>query len=116
MLEIASTIIGVTLTGITLIAYKHPRGYARLFNYLMGVLMFTYAALAGWYLGSDYTLRVLIQYVPADKMKGAIDAVAATGIGMWGAIGMIAIGAYLAFLNFLPRFMDDERQHEDTKK
>jgi hypothetical protein len=102
---IAAGLIVATVSGLTFVAYKHPRGYQKLYLPLIGVL-------AGyWLLHMAYSFGVMNGFYDAlggvrALNKELVQTPSLIPDPWWmDALPMIAVG-YLAFLRSLPSILD----------
>ena len=104
------SLIGAALTGLTIVAYRHPDGYRRILFGIAPLLTFGPLIILTWHLGGIYAsigsaYQVLQQY-PNDPMKdhsfGVQSAYEARESLKIFVLYFAPSVAYLVFLRFLP--------------
>lgn len=75
-------IVGLLLAGVSatsVVAFKHPHGYARLFPYLFGIVTALFVGITLWHVAVEMTWRTLDPYlnyellIKAEAAKEALD-------------------------------------------
>lgn len=69
-----SFIVGLLLaavSGITVLAFRHPRGFARLFPYLLAAVTIVFLGFTIWHIAVEMTWRTVDQYVGEDMIATA---------------------------------------------
>ena len=70
--------VGLLLAGVsatTLVAFKHPLGYAKLFPYLIGMVTTVFVCVVVWHVAVEMTWRGLEQYIGPDFSSNAKNAI-----------------------------------------
>lgn len=98
------------IAGLTFIAYKHPKGYDRMFNYLYGFAFLIYAVAASWNF-SSILFWSKIKYELTDEQIKIIEPIFDSYQMPSLKFNLIYFGvlAYLIFLNQLPRLLEHEK-------
>lgn len=104
-----SFIFGLLLagvSGVTIVAFKHPVGFARLFPYLFGVATITFCGITVWQIAIEMAWRSLYAFVVQESLA---DAQAVKG-GLslpysWVAFWYLGVVAFLYANLKLPRFL-----------
>lgn len=112
MEEFLYTLAAAALAGLAWVAYKHPKGFRRLYWPLHAVITLGYLVATLWSISSSVTATVLIPFM-RDPMSreaaAALDAVRPPlGVGLFVVFGLLI---YLSVLFFLPNILglkDDE--------
>jgi hypothetical protein len=117
---ILATIVGAALTGITVFAYKHPNGYAKIFPPLILIAFATYGGIFIWNVSNSTAFHAVIHYVPFEKFddaKKAVDdqKILNESIYYFSFIGLFV---WLSLLRFLfPDLLDfDKSVRKETNK
>lgn len=102
-------IIGLLLafvSGVTVVAFKHPAGYARLFPYLLGVATMSFCGVVIWDIAVEMSWRSLESYIVQDKQNDAAAAIGRRSIPYsWIVLWYLGVAAFL-FVNLkLPLFL-----------
>lgn len=114
---IISGILLASISGVTFLAYKHPKGYSRLYWFLMPVTTIAFA----WVFSHDRGLfdakEVLVQFIPQpidwQCVNDALDKKVLTG--SWTMPAQIAIWVYLTLLLFLHRVISDKARRSAAR-
>jgi hypothetical protein len=123
MLEsIVGGLLLALISGLTFIAYRHPRGYRRILSVLLPLLLMLALGDVAWRAGS---ISASLEYLdrgtrssPVIKLSDVSETIQAMQKD-WGQVGTdLAISggaiAYLLFLVFLPQIV--ELRHEQGKE
>jgi hypothetical protein len=111
---IVGGIIVAALSGVTFIAYKHPRAYTRLMVSLYCVIILLFAGGFGWMMGCSAASRAAysaassltkLNLVEARDIKEAGEA---AGVPNWYPITLLAVSVYLSFLWTFPMWLLDK--------
>lgn len=86
------TVIGLALTGLTILAYRHPAGYARIFPYLYKAGCVIVVLATAWNLGAQFGGGAAETFVPFGKFAAAEASVRGQQVP-WGWL----LGTFLAF-------------------
>lgn len=71
-----SFIFGLLLagvSGITVLAFKHPRGYAKLFPYLLAAGTIVFLGMTVWHVAVEVTWRTADDYITEENLVAAQD-------------------------------------------
>ena len=101
------------LTALTFVAYRHPRGYWRIFIALGSAIIL--ADLAAFFdaLGSYNTLFAVKDFIIPGRLDEAVAATKATIPPEWGMLLGIAVSIYLILLGFLPKILNLSDKGDD---
>jgi hypothetical protein len=114
---IISGILLASISGVTFLAYKHPKGYFRLYWFLMPATAIAFA----WVISNDRGLfdakEVLVQFIPQpidwQRVNDALDKKMLAG--SWTMPAQIAIWVYLTLLLFLHRIISDKARRSAAR-
>jgi hypothetical protein len=107
-------LILAALSGITVIAYKHPRGYGRIFSLLVTLASCTAVMLIFWWAleisSTTALIGGLVEKLPTEPLR-AISPYVVNQATAWSHIGVclviyVATLAYLFLLKRLPRIIE----------
>ncbi len=107
-------IVGLLLacvSGVTLVAFKHPNGYAKLFPYMCAVATALLIGVAVWHIAVEVTWTTLRQFMVEETLPSAATARGQlrppyAWVGLW-YLGMVAF----LWVNLkLPLFLQDENE------
>ena len=59
------------VSGVTVVAFRHPHGYARLFPYLLAVTSVVFVGATIWHTAVEITWSGVDEYVAPDKVSTA---------------------------------------------
>lgn len=97
-------------SGLTFLAYKHPRPFESVFIVLNGVFILFWAVWFGWDLGVYNSTEAVFDFVAADKIKDAVAAGRSYRIPLWATLSASGVYVYLSFLRFgLPYLLDEDK-------
>ena len=107
-------LILAALSGITVIAYKHPRGYGRIFSLLVTLASCTAVMLIFWWAleisSTTALIGGLVEKLPTEPLR-TISPYVVNQATAWSHIGVclviyVATLAYLFLLKRLPRIIE----------
>lgn len=114
MLEnILSGIILASITGITYVAYKHPKGYRRISSKLTALIFLVFVGGSIWNAAVAKTFHVVYEFIDRAKLSEA--RLAQTSIEIhyaWFFTSLIGCLLYLLFLGLLPVILDLKEDEE----
>lgn len=104
-----SLIVGLVLAGVsatTLVAFKHPHGYAKLFPYLVGAATTVFVCVSMWHVAIAMTWSGLEQFVVLEKLGDAENVVEGLRIPyLWIGFSFVALLIFLWVNLKLPPFL-----------
>lgn len=116
MEALLSGLVIAAITGITLLAYKHPEAYKKIDpvpiigKISIGIFIVSFI----WQQASHMTYRAIMPYIPIEKSKQAQEAVDAVNLSISNMIIIagicIAVLLYLSFLHFLPSLIKKDSE------
>jgi len=59
------------VSGVTVVAFKHPAGFARLFPYLLGIATLAFCGITIWYIAVEMSWRSLGAYIVEEAWPDA---------------------------------------------
>lgn len=102
-------IVGLLLAGVsatTLVAFKHPLGYAKLFPYLIGTVTTVFVCVAVWHVAVEMTWRGLEQFIDPGLLADAKNNIERLSLTyFWAGFWFVALLAFLWVNLKLPRFL-----------
>ncbi len=108
-------IVGLLLacvSGVTVIAYRHPNGFARLFPYLLAVATALFMGVTVWHIAVELTSTELLQYVVQETLPEAAGTIGRLRPPYaWVALWYIGVVAFLWVNLRLPPFLQDANEH-----
>ena len=103
------------VSGVTVVAFKHPGGFARLFPYLLGIATTAFCGITIWHIAVEMTWRSLGAYIVQESMS---DAQATKGRLIlpysWVVLWYLGVAAFLYVNLKLPPFLQTADAN-DTK-
>jgi len=103
------------VSGVTVVAFKHPGGFARLFPYLLGIATTAFCGITIWHIAVEMTWRSLGAYIVQESMS---DAQATKGRLIlpysWIVLWYLGVVAFLYVNLKLPPFLQTADAN-DTK-
>jgi zinc transporter ZupT len=103
----------MAISGISFLAYKHPKGYNKLFPFLLGASVIVMAVMYSWDAAIHVTTLKLIALMTPEKAKEATET-SKTLLITSGTFSAFSAGfmLYMSFLLWLPNIIE----HRDDKK
>ena len=101
------------VSGVTIVAFNYPNGFARLFPYLLALATALFIDIIIWLVAVEFTWRNLVQYMAeesladAENTKGQLSP-PYTWIGFWylGVVGFLWVNLRL------PRFLQTSDEND----
>lgn len=111
-----------SVSGVTVVAFRHPHGFARLFPYLLAVISALFIGFNVWHIAIEVTWSGLLDYIAEAAIPEAIATKNKLQYSIiWIAFWYIGVIAFLWVLLKLPPFlqitdmedapMDEEDSH-----
>lgn len=95
---------------LTWIAYKHPKGYERLYVPLSLVSVAIFSSVGAWDISGYYTFDVLKAFIPPEKIAEAKKTINELRIlEWWMGIAYFLFITYLLLLLYLPYLLHEEK-------
>lgn len=107
------------VSGVTVVAFKHPSGFARLFPYLIGLATTVFVGITIWHVAVEMSWRSLDAYIEHDALTDATATKARMSVPyLWVAFWYLGIVAFLWVNLKLPPFLqiadaDDAEEREN---
>lgn len=104
------------IAGITVIAYRHPKGFEKLYVALAIVIASIVGAILSWNF-SNHTAQIAISSISIESYYELRDKIEAKAVPVWviGAFGVLYL--YLMFLYYLPTILnEDDPEKKDEPK
>lgn len=108
---IVAVLVGSAASGLAFIAYRHPKGYARIFGPACWALNLVVAGISIWNAALSIAALAITQarVVPSDRWNEANAAIDAYQIPLMLVFACWAASqVFLAFLRFLPDILADD--------
>lgn len=101
------------VSGVTIVAFRHSYGFARLFPYLLAVVTTVFVGFNIWHVALEVAWSDLVSYIDSDTLAEANAAKNALRFSYeWVAFWYLGVIAYLWIMLRLPPFLqitDKER-------
>lgn len=108
---LATGLILAAVTGLTVIAYKHPQGYNRIHGYLYAGAVMIYIAVMAWSEGVGIAYSEVTKFIPVDKQDAARKAIDAVQVSFALTFFVfVGVAAYLIFLSLLPGILGLDKE------
>ncbi len=94
------------ISGVTVLAFKHPKGFTRLFPYLLGGATTLFVAVTVWHIAIELTWTNLLSYIVPQKVREAKDTIGQLRFPyVWVALSYLGVVAFLWIILKLPPFL-----------
>jgi len=109
-----------SVTGVTVVAFRHPHGFARLFPYLLAVITAIFIGFSVWHIAIEVAWSGLLDYITDVAIAEAITTKNKLQYSIiWIVFWYIGVIAFLWIILKLPPFlqitdMDDAPMDEDN--
>lgn len=90
------------ITGLTFIAYKHPRAFDRMYLPMYAILTICVTSFLAWDFSASATFKALAPYIDKEKIAEASLVLVSKSTSSWVWVGYVAFSMYMVFLNWLP--------------
>lgn len=99
------------LSGLTFLAYKHPKAFEKLFKAIMLLIIVTFLMAISWNISSDVAIQTIIKLLPDDKHEEAFQLANSMTLHSWKFyVGYAVIYFYIIFLRFfLPDLLREDQ-------
>ncbi len=107
------------VSGVTIVAFRHTYGFARLFPYMIAVATTVFVGFNIWHVAIEVAWSGLLDYIQGERLAEANAAKSALRISYkWIAFWYVSVIAYLWLMLRLPPFLqitDKERAPSNEK-
>ena len=94
------------ITGLTVLAFKHPKGFSKLFPYLMGLATAVFVAVTVWHVAIELTWNNLLPHIVPQKVREAKESIGTLRFPyVWVAVSYLSVAAFLLLILKLPPFL-----------
>lgn len=105
------TVAMASISGLTFIAYKHPKAFYKMFSYILSVSFLAYSMIMTWNIAGSYLRAKLSEQLTEEQfaiIEPTFEAVRFPSLVISAIYGSLLV--YLIFLNSLPSLLhhDDE--------
>lgn len=110
---VALLVAGVS--GLTLLAYRHPPAYRKLHWPLMGIALFAYFFVMTWAIAVSYTHARMLRFIDVAKWPETDAAMSTFTVRNFSA-SLVFFGStlYLTFLYVLPMIINDKKKDKNA--
>jgi len=106
------------VSGVTVVAFKHPGGFARLFPYMLGIATIAFCGITIWHIAVETSWRSLDSYIVREALSDAKATKGRLSLPyLWVVLWYLGVVAFL-YLNLkLPPFLQvaDANDTQDGK-
>lgn len=103
------------LSGITIIAYRHPKSYAKICDHIFRLYMAIIACISFWNVGCTASLKALTPYISADTLVEAGTKIEGVKFSTLFYVITVAVFGYLFSLQFLPFLLKEDEGIKSKK-
>lgn len=107
------------VSGVTVVAFKHPGGFSRLFPYLIGLATTVFVGITIWHVAVELSWKSLEIYVDQESLSDARTTKGRLGVPYpWAAFWYLGVVAFLWVNLKLPPFLQiaDANDSQRDKK
>ena len=109
--SLLSGLLLAAVSGLSLVAYKHPNAYARIYLPLLSILGVFLASAIAWNAGILFSVAKLLPFVPAEQTAAAKFIAEELSIpALPLVVTPLAISAFLIVLLLLPRLIAEDKK------
>lgn len=107
------------VSGVTVVAFRHPNGFAKLFPYLLGVATTVFVAITIWHVAVEITWQSLVVYIVPETVSDAKSTIVRLNVPYtWVVFWYLGVVAFLWVNLKLPPFLQvaDTNDTQDKKE
>lgn len=104
------------VSGLTVLAYKNPIGFKRLYFPIATILLLTSVGLGAWNAGVTTAAKTLLEFVPAANIQQATASSSALLTPIWHFLVLVVMFVYLVFLLWLPYILNEEKETKPKRE
>ena len=94
------------VSGVTVVAFKHPGGYARLFPYLFGIATIAFCGITIWHIAVEMSWRSLDAYIVEEQLSDAKASKGQLSVSYtWAVFWYLGVVAFFYVNLKLPPFL-----------
>ncbi len=94
------------ISGVTIVAFRHPNGFARLFPYLLAVVTVLFVCVTVWHIAVEVTWTKLLPYTVPETLAEATNTKRQLRLPYaWVALWYLGVVAFLWINLKLPPFL-----------
>jgi len=117
MKALAISVLALALSGITAVAYRHPRAYnERLYRPIWFTVFGAQALYTAWMLGVLRGQQLLVRFVPPEKFGEAFGVIDAETPLFYSSLIFIGVATYMTALKYLRKMLDYQDDKETPKE
>lgn len=98
-----SVLIGLAVTGLTIIAYRHPDDYEKIYTLLLGLVMGGLLGMVCWEAGGTAMFKAISPYFDMSKQQQLTAALKETTLLGWPMVAIVVLGVYVILLRSLDK-------------
>ena len=107
------------ISGVTVLAFRHPIGFSKLFPYLLGAATAVFVGASVWHAAIQVSWANLLPYMVPEKVGQAMDTIARLRVPyLWVALSYLGVAVFLWIILKLPPFLqmaeENGTQMEET--
>ncbi len=100
------------VSGVTVVAFRHPNGFARLFPYLLAVVTALFVGVTVWHIAVEVTWTKLLPYMVPETLDEAANTKGQLRLPYaWVALWYLGVVAFLWINLKLPPFLQVTDEH-----
>ena|SRR2546421_537687 len=105
-----------SISGLALLAYRHPPGYKRLYIILMIAISAAYLLIGLWDIACEISYGQVITFLKDNAYDDARSAVRRVQINLvWTSLAAVGAYVYLNFLLYLPKLLENNEELSEEK-
>lgn len=100
------------VSGVTVVAFRHPNGYARLFPYLLAVTTALFIGFTVWHIAVEVSWTKLLQFMDRDNFAAATDTKSQLRLPyIWVVFWYFGVATFVLINLKLPPFLQVTDDH-----
>jgi len=103
------------VSGVTVVAFRHPNGFATLFPYLLALVSALFVGFTVWHIAIELTWTRMLVFLPQETLAEATNSISQIRPPYaWVAFWYLGVVGFLWINLRLPRFLQLTDEHDDT--
>jgi len=115
MLSFIFGLLLASVTGVTVLAFKHPHGFARLFPYLLAVVTVLFLGVTTWHIAIEFAWEKMFEYLVEETLTDAENVIGQLRLPYaWLALWYLGVVLFLWGNLKLPAFLQESTEKSES--